>query len=559
MTTKAKPDFIKYGLIAGMMVVAFMLLQEWSGHQDRQRQATASATDNTTLSADAVTPTLAPEASQSANDDLVPVSESEQPAVKVPASTNLIEVRTDYLDIAIDPRGGDIVRVALPQHHAELGATDKPFILLNRSADNTYIAQSGLVGANGTDKPGQRPLFSSAQSSYVLDKGQETLEVVLSLEQDGALIEKVFTFTRSDYLVDMEYRIQNNASETFNATLYAQITRDSKAPLVDTGIGMQPFLGAALTTKEENYKKLNFDDIAEEGFKATVQGGWVAMVQHYFVSAWIPAQDVENKFNLRKVGSRDLYTMGFTSPNLSVDAGQQGSIKASFYAGPKDIYRMEKIAPYLDLVVDYSWLWWVAKPLFYFLHWLHSILGNWGIAIIVLTISVKAAFFKLSATSYRSMAGMRKLQPEMVRLKELHGNDRQKMSQELMKLYKKEKVNPMSGCLPILVQMPVFLALYWVLMESVELRHTAFLWLDDLSVKDPFFVLPLLMGASMWVQMKLNPTPPDPTQAKVMQMMPIVFTFLFMWFPSGLVLYWVTNNLLSIAQQYVITKKIENS
>ena len=284
------------------------------------------------------------------------------------------------------------------------------------------------------------------------------------------------------------------------------------------------------------------------------------MVQHYFVSAWVPDQDTKNNFNIRRLGSQDVYILGFTSPEIVVKPGESGNIGAAFYSGPKDQYRLEEIAQYLDLTLDYGWLWMIAKPLFWVLYQLHQFVGNWGWSIIMLTILIKAAFFQLSAKSYTSMANMRRLQPEMVRLKELHGDDRQKMSQETMSLYKREKVNPMGGCLPILVQMPVFIALYWVLLESVELRHAPWLlWINDLSVKDPFFVLPLIMGVSMFIQQKLNPTPPDPIQAKVMQIMPIAFTFFFLFFPAGLVLYWTVNNCLSILQQWIITRRIEGA
>jgi len=284
------------------------------------------------------------------------------------------------------------------------------------------------------------------------------------------------------------------------------------------------------------------------------------MIQHYFISAWIPDADKTNHFNLRKNRSSDIYLLGFTSESTTIAPNSTGSLSASFYAGPKNIRTLSAISPHLDLTIDFGWLWMIAKPLFFGLEKIHGWVGNWGIAIILLTCSIKLLFFYPSAMSYRSMAKMRKVQPLMAELKERYGDDRQKMSGELMKLYKKEKVNPMGGCLPVLLQMPVFLALYWTLMESVELRHSPFfLWIHDLSVRDPYFVLPLLMGATMWIQQKLNPTPPDPMQAKIMQMMPIFFTALFMMFPAGLVLYWVVNNTLSITQQYFITKKIENS
>jgi YidC/Oxa1 family membrane protein insertase len=286
----------------------------------------------------------------------------------------------------------------------------------------------------------------------------------------------------------------------------------------------------------------------------------VSLVQHYFISAWIPDADSTNNFKLRKFGDKDLYLFGFTSNAVEVVPNSQGSLKASFYAGPKDTEALEKISPFLDLTVDYGWLWMIAKPLFWLLKYIQSAIGNWGLAIIGLTLAVKALFYKLSATSYRSMAKMKKLAPKMAEMKERYGDDRQKMSQEMMKLYQTEKVNPLGGCLPMLIQMPVFLALYWVLMESVELRHAPFyLWIQDLSVKDPFFVLPVIYGFTMWFMQKLNPQPTDPMQARIMQMLPIVFAFMFLWFPAGLVLYWVTNNTLTIAQQYFITKQIEKA
>ena len=323
---------------------------------------------------------------------------------------------------------------------------------------------------------------------------------------------------------------------------------------------MNPFLGAAITTNEENYRKFTFANIAESEFKTTRQGGWVAMVQHYFISAWIPDASSDNTYSLRKLGANDLYLLGFTGKVNEVAAGQQGSFSANFYAGPKDTKKLESISPHLELTVDYGWLWWLSKPLFVVMKFIHDLVGNWGLAIIGLIVLIKAIFFKLSATSYKSMAKMRKLAPKLAEMKERYGEDRQKFSQEMMKLYKTEKVNPFGGCLPLLIQMPVFLAFYYVLMESVELRHAPFVgWITDLSVKDPYFVLPIIYGITMWFMQKLNPQPTDPMQARIMQMLPIVFTVMFLWFPAGMVLYWVTNNLLSIAQQYVITKQIDNA
>ena len=338
-------------------------------------------------------------------------------------------------------------------------------------------------------------------------------------------------------------------------------------------MGVQPYLGAALRTTDQRYHKIPFKNLDEKPYKEVVKGGWVAMVQHYFVTAWIPAADENQTYNLRKVNNSDLYILGFTSGVKKVAPNEKQSLKFSYYAGPKDQYRLEKIAEGLELTVDYGWLWFVAQPLFALMTFyatgvlhlpfditvkLFSGIGNWGVTIILLTLTVKASFFYLSAASYRSMANMRRVQPKMLEIKEKYGDNRQKMSEETMKLYKEEKVNPLGGCLPILVQMPVFIALYWVLLESVELRHAPFIgYIRDLSVMDPYFVMPLIMGVTMFVQQKLNPPPPDPMQAKVMQWMPVMFTFFFLWFPAGLVLYWIVNNSLSILQQWIITRQIE--
>ena len=372
------------------------------------------------------------------------------------------------------------------------------------------------------------------------------------------MITKRFTLVRDEYLVDVKYLINNASDQPWSAGFYGQIKRDGYRPPTNAGLGIQPYLGAAVTTPDDSYSKHSFGDIEDETFTTTVDTGWVAMLQHYFVSAWIPDPALSLEYNLRSSG--EYYFMGFTQPPIAIAPGQTGSIDTQFYVGPKDQYRLAEISDHLDLTVDYGWLWWAAQPLFWLLQFIQSYVVNWGVAIVLLTVCVKAAFFKLSATSYRSMARMKKLQPQMASMKERFGDDRQAMSQEMMKLYKKEKVNPMGGCLPILIQMPVFLALYWVLLEAVELRHAPFMfWIQDLSAKDPWYILPLIMGASMYFQQKLNPAPADPTQAKVMQFLPIVFTFMFLWFPAGLVLYWTANNLLSMAQQWYITRKLLDS
>lgn len=561
---KIKMDWQKNLLLAAMAAVIIMLIMRWDDY--RQSAPPVAPVTDSANAASSVPNAIA----ESATDvpSLVPPS-NEPPAEPSAANLQTINIVTDSLEVSINPVGGDITRVALPRHFAHIDTPNQPFELIHNTAGHTYVVQSGLVGTNGTDSARGRPTFSSSKQHYQLQDGQDSLSVDLTLDQDGVKITKRFTFHRDEYLIDIEYLVDNGNSSPWQASLYGQIKRDSHKPNSDTGIGMKPFVGAALRikgdksnlqVKDENYKKFDFDDIQKKPFGIEkAEEGWVAMVQHYFISAWIPDGDRQNNFFLRQQGSSDLYLLGFTGEQVTVPGNSQGNLHARFYAGPKDTAKLEQIAPYLNLTVDYGWLWWLAKPLFTVLNFIHDLIGNWGLAIIVLTMIIKAIFYKLSATSYRSMARMRKLAPKMKELKDRYGDDRQKMSQETMKLYKTEKVNPLGGCLPMLVQMPVFLSLYWMLMESVELRHTPFLWIPDLSVKDPIFVLPLLMGFTMWLTMRLSPTPPDPMQAKIMQFMPVVFTAMFLWFPAGLVLYWVTNNTLSFLQQMYITKQIEKA
>jgi YidC/Oxa1 family membrane protein insertase len=462
------------------------------------------------------------------------------------------------LQVTIDTLGGDIVEVQLLQHFTAMPDDNgAPFTLLNRSADSLYVAQSGLIGENGTDTAEGRPEFATASSSYNIGMS-DSINVDLTLNQNGVKIVKRFEFSAGDYSIGVKYLINNLTAEAWQANFYGQIRRDSKPPLVTSSGGVMPFLGAAIREEDKNYAKYDFGDMEDESVRATIQGGWVAMVQHYFVSAWVPPVEDKNVFSLRKRSGKDLYLMDYTGQRISVAPGGSGEYRAQFYVGPKDQERLARLADYLDLTIDYGFLWMVAKPLFAGLKMIQSFVGNWGWSIILLTLVIKIALYPLSAASLKSMAKMRNLQPEMARLKELYGDDRQKMSQELMGLYKKEKVNPAGGCFPMLLQMPVFLALYWVLLESVEIRHSPWIfWIQDLSAKDPLFVLPILMGASMMLMQKLQPMPTDPMQAKVMQFLPIVFTFFFMIFPAGLVLYWTVNNLLSMAQQWFVNRQLQ--
>ncbi len=562
-------DYKRFALIGVIAALTFLLLTEWVEFSKQHRQQSAP-----------VSPVLAPDApaaevvsdlppvasipSPGSDQDLPLVEEPAAPvaAVAAPADSTWIRVSTDVLELRIDPEGGDIVYLALNEYHRELNTPEQPFVLLQRNPQHLYIAQSGLVGRDGIDSNG-RAQFTSSRNHYQLLEGEEQLVVDLEYLGEGEVrITKRFSFRPGDYLIDVEYLVDNRSDQRWQANLFGQAKRDgSDDPSASSsgGIGLVPFLGAALTQPDERFTKFDFEDMAEEPFRKQLPGGWVAMVQHYFLSAWIPAAQQSHTYSTRMTAA-GFYIGGFTSPALVLEPGQSGVTGAGFYAGPKDQYRLKEISPYLDLSVDYGWLWWIAQPLFWLLIKIHALVGNWGVAIILLTVLIKAAFFQLSAASYKSMANMRRVQPQMVDIKERYAEDKQKQSQAMMELYKKEKINPLGGCLPILVQMPVFIALYWVLMESVELRQAPFFgWIKDLAVMDPYFILPLVMGASMWFQQRLNPPPPDPMQARIMQWLPIIFTFFFLWFPAGLVLYWVANNLLSILQQWFITHRIEKA
>ncbi|MCB1705631.1 MAG: membrane protein insertase YidC [Halioglobus sp.] len=557
-------------LIAAIGVLSFMLLTEWVAFTDAKTAAVAQETSRLNPIADASSPAThdldrGPDATNAEDIPMVPddtTATAPVAAAQQAASNNsIVQVYTDVLQLAVDLEGGDIIELSLPKYLAELDNPNKPYILLEDNNSLVYISQSGLIGTNGIDSNG-RAKYTTSSERYTLADGAETLVIDLHWQGNSDVkVTKRFTLTRGEYLIKVDYLIENNSTERWQANLFGQIKRQSGPPpsASSHAMGMQPFLGVAVTQPDDRFTKFTFDDLAEDPFKAQLPGGWIAMIQHYFLSAWIPNPDQTYTYSARQT-STGFNIAGFTSPPLVLDPGKSGQIGAEFYAGPKDQYRLQEISPYLDLSVDYGFLWWIAQPLFWLLTKIHALVGNWGVAIILLTVLIKAAFFKLSAASYRSMANMRRVQPKLVALREQYADDKQKQSQAMMELYKKEKINPLGGCLPILVQMPVFIGLYWMLMESVELRQAPFiLWIKDLSVMDPYFVLPLIMGASMYFMQKLNPPPPDPMQAKIMQWMPVMFTFFFLWFPAGLVLYWVVNNLLSMAQQYVITRQIEKA
>ena len=545
-------------LIAAIAVLSFMLVVEWAAFRQQEPAAISAQADSTQTPARA--------AAQSSGEDIPEVSSTatEQDAELISShGSDTVSVSTDVLELTIDLSGGDIIYAALPKHHAEIDTPDQPFVILEQNRRREYIAQSGLIGKNGTDTRDGRPTFVTENASYQLSDGQDELTVTLAYGQSRDItIYKHYRFKRGSYLVEMDYEIDNRSDQQWQGVLFTQLKRDnSEDPATqDSGMmGMQPFLGVGYRTSEERFEKLAFDKMRDKPLKLEMQGGWIAMIQHYFLSAWVPPAEQQNFFSTSVTRSGDNIARYTSAPQV-VEPKSTGHMTARLYIGPKDQYALQEISEGLELSVDYGWLWWIAQPLFWLLTQIHKLVGNWGLAIIGVTLLVKIVFFQLNATAFRSMANMRRVQPKLLEIRERHADDRQKQSQAMMELYKKEKINPLGGCLPILVQMPVFIALYWVLMESVELRHAPFFgWINDLSAMDPYFILPIIMGASMFVQQKLNPPPPDPMQAKVMQWLPVIFTFFFLFFPAGLVLYWVVNNLLSIAQQYIITRSIEKN
>jgi YidC/Oxa1 family membrane protein insertase len=540
-------------ILAAIGVVIWLLVVRWSGFEgiqpvqpvaDQQSQIPIQMQYPNESTATSTLPSLA-----------------DEPVIKetyVDSEHQYISVKTDVIEVTLDTLGGDIVEVKLLKNLTEMAVDGgQPITLLTRSNGDLFVAESGLIGKDGTDTAKGRPQFNSVSSSYELLEGESSLNVDLVYVQNGVDIVKRFEFKPSNYQIGISYLINNPTSASWSATFFGQFKRDDHEPESSASAGMKPYLGAALREQDQNYAKYSFSDMEDDTVKSSIEGGWLAFVQHYFVSAWVLPSDEKNRYSLRKLSGQDIYLMAVTGERIDVAAGSQGEYRVDLYVGPKDQATLKELAEYLDLTIDYGFLWMLAKPIFALLEIIHNVLGNWGWSIILLTLFIKILLYPLSAASLRSMAKMRSLQPEMARIKELHSDDRQKAGQEQMALFKKHQVNPLGGCFPMLLQMPVFIALYWVLSESVEIRHSPWIfWIQDLSAKDPLFILPLIMGASMYLMQKLQPTPTDPMQAKVFQFMPIMFTFFFIMFPAGLVLYWTVNNLLSILQQWYVNRQI---
>ena len=546
-------------LIVGMCVVLFLMWQQWRidyGPAPVEEPSAVRDTGGDTPAA-APSPTVddvgMPEIPADAIADEAVPSESE---TGQPASRQLVKVRTNVLGVEIDLAGGNVHRLELLHYPVSVESPDSPFALLGETEPDVFLAQTGLLSA--MDAPNHRAAFRSRKHEYVLGDDDE-LQVRLEWQDSGPLeVTKVYTFRYDSYLMDVSYEVRNTGGEPWTGRLYGQFLRAEVPP--EGGLfRTYTYTGGVISGPEKPYEKIEFSDMAKQPLERETLGGWVAMIQHYFAGAWIPDQDATNRFySLEPDGNR--YVLGLMTPGIRVRAGESGVLHLGLYTGPKIQSRMKAAAPNLQRAVDYGWLWLIAQPLFWLLDWIHGIVGNWGWSILILTLLVKLAFFHLSAASYKSMARMRKVQPRITAIRDRYGSDKAQVNQRMMELYREEKINPLGGCLPIVVQIPVFIALYWVLLESVELRQASFIfWLDDLSVYDPYFVLPLMMGVTMFIQQKLNPSPPDPLQARIMMALPFVFTFLFLFFPSGLVLYWFINNVLSILQQWVITRKIVGS
>lgn len=475
-------------------------------------------------------------------------------AVQTPAD-RIISVQTDVLDLKIDLLGGNILQAALPAY-PESTKNKQPVVLLTDNPEKYYVAQSGLTGPHGPDTQAGQVKYQATQTNYNLAPNQKELKVDLTWRNaEGLLVTKSIILERGSYAIHVTYQIKNDTKQPWTGNFYSQIRRIPES--TSSWLHFSTYTGAAISTPDKPYQKVSFSKMEKENLDQTVRGGWVAMQQRYFLSAWIPNQQQTNRY-YSSVDADKIATIGFIGPSTTVEPGQSTAITNTFYVGPEISSYLKPLAPGLDLTIDYGWLWVISVAIFWVMEKIYHFTGNWGWSIVLVTVLIKLVFYKLSETSYRSMAKMRNLQPKLADLKQRYGDDRQKFSQATMELYRKEKVNPLGGCLPILVQIPVFIALYYVLLESVQLRQAPFLfWIQDLSTRDPYFILPILMGVSMYIQQKLNPTPPDPVQARVMQFLPVVFTVFFLTFPAGLVLYWLTNNVLSILQQWYIIRKVE--
>lgn len=536
------------------LIFAFSLMQVWDGWQRHEHpelfQSTAAA--NNELPSQSAIPT-GPKQSASLVKEASSESIVQQPTQQ--KTGKIIKVKTDFLEAEISTIGGDISYLALLKQSDTLDKT-KPLVLFDRgNGTHNYFAQSGLIGAG---LPNHNTLFDSEKDSYELSGNAEQLQVRLKAEGDSKLkVTKVITFHKGSYVIDVSYEMENTGQQPITTSSYFQLIRDSVAPAGSLRF-LPTYTGVEVYTDKDKLKKVKFTDIdkGKLDYPKEADNGWIGILQHYFVSAWLPKEQTDREYYTHKLDN-GLYAVGVVLPSLVIDPGQKASESSRLYAGPTEA-TLDKIAPGFGLTVDYGWLTIIAVPIFWVMSWFHSWIGNWGVSIILLTFLIKLIFFPLSAASYRSMAKMRLVAPKLEKIKKQYSDDREQLNRAMMELYKTEKINPLGGCLPVVIQIPVFIALYWSILGSVEMRNAPFFgWITDLSSPDPFYILPLIMGASMIIQMRLNPKPADPMQAKVMQFMPIAFSVMFFFFPAGLVLYSIVNNVLSITQQWFITRRAE--
>jgi YidC/Oxa1 family membrane protein insertase len=524
----------------------FMLWDSWVRYNHPQPVATAesAAAPSAVVTASGVAP---------AQSGAPSVNPGTAIAATPPAAVGqIVTVKTDNLIAEINTVGGDIRRLKFLKQFDAKDRT-KPFVLFQQKEVHTYITQSGLLGGN---LPNHNTVYTAAATDYQMPEGQDTLEVRLTAEAPSAKVTKVYTFKRDGYLINVGYEIENTGTAPITTSAYYQFLRDKTPPDGDMKF-VPTYTGPAVYTEQEKFQKVKFEDIdkGKTAYPQNPDNGWVGMLQHYFVAAWLPEGKSKREFFTKQLDG-GLYSAGVILPVAAIAPGQTGKISVPLYAGPAES-SLDKVAPGLGLTVDYGWLTIIAAPLFWLLTFLHGWVQNWGIAIIILTVLIKLAFFPLSAASFRSMAKMKVVAPKLEKIKQQYGDDKEKLHKAMMELYQTEKINPVGGCLPMLIQIPVFIALYWAILSSVELRYAPFFgWITDLSAPDPFYVLPLIMGASMVLQSRLNPTPPDPIQAKVMQIMPVMFSVFFFFFPAGLVLYSLVNSLLSMLQQWYITRHL---
>ena len=548
-------DNLRTFFIFGLVGVSLLLWDAWQ--QDYVQPAAAAQTASEALTSDL------PAFEEQQQGDLPDLPSTTSSVDSLPElsgklagnSADQIHIKTDVIDVYLDLKGGDIHRLALLKYPVESSTPDIPVQFLDKTSSHFFVVQSGL--RSNVAVPTHYDYYIAENNQYELTDGQDSLVVPLHWQsEDGIKVTKTYRFKRDSYVVDVSYTIENASGEQMSAYPYAQFNRNR--PQEDSGF-IYTYTGAVFSTKDNAYEKLDFDDLDDASFAKASDAGWTAMIQHYFVAALIPGTSEQgNDFYGKSIKERN-YTAGVKMPTLTVANGSAAQTDYQMYLGPKEHQRLEAVADAnnLDLTVDFGKLSIISQPLFLVMEWIHRFTNNWGWSIVFLTVLIKLVFYKLSAKSYKSMAGMRKLTPKLAELKTRFGDDKQKFNQAMMNLYRTEKINPLGGCLPILVQMPVFLAFYWVLVESIELRQAPFIfWLQDLTAADPYFILPVVFGLTMWFQQRLNPAPQDPAQAMVMKAFPIVFSVFFAFFPSGLVLYWVVNNILSIAQQWHITRKL---